>query len=473
MTLQSTDPRRQSDPPVAVSWRVEAWATLKLALPLAAAQLAQVAMHTTDVVMMGWLGPEALAGGSLGSSLLFPIVLFGMGVVMATAPLAAQALGARKFREVRRSVRQGFWMALALAVPFTLLLLQGETILLLMRQDPANAALGQDYLRTAVWCLAPGWGMIVLRGFVSVHDRPRSVLVVTVAGFFVNAAADYVLMFGKLGLPALGVAGTGIATTLVNTFMFLALCLYVIRARRFRRYALLARFWRADWPRFREILRIGLPIGLTILAEAGLFSAAAFLMGVIGTAELAAHAIALQCAAVAFMVPLGIGHAATVRVGLAAGARDAVAVGRAGWSALALAAGFSALPITLFLAAPTVLIGLFLDLGDPASAPVVGIAVSFLAVAALFNLVDGAQAVATGILRGLRDTTVPMLIAAAGYWLVGFPTSFVLGFHTPLAGIGVWLGLAGGLAVVSVLAIHRFHFRDRLMPGLVPAATNR
>ncbi|NNG03774.1 MAG: MATE family efflux transporter [Inquilinus sp.] len=471
MTLNSTDPRRQSELPTAGHWRVEAWATLKLALPLAAAQLAQVAMHTTDVVMMGWLGPEALAGGTLGSSLLFPIFLLGMGVVMATAPLAAQALGARKFREVRRSVRQGFWWSVVLAVPFTLLLWHGEAILLLLRQDPANAALGQEYLRPAVWCLAPGWGVIVLRGFVSVHDRPRSVMVVTVAGFFVNAVTDYLLIFGKFGFPALGVAGAGVATTVVNTLMFLALCLYVVRDRRFRRYALLARFWRADWPRFREILRIGMPIGLTVLAEAGLFSAAAFLMGMIGTAELAAHAIALQCAAVAFMVPLGIGHAATVRVGLAVGAGDPAGIGRAGWSALALAAGFSALPITLFLAAPTILIGLFLDVGDPANAPAIGIAVSFLAVAALFNLVDGAQAVATGILRGLKDTTVPMLIAAGGYWLVGFTTSFVLGFYTPLAGIGVWLGLAGGLAVVSVLAIHRFHFRDRLMPGLVPSAS--
>ena len=470
MTQRYSDPARGLSAPGAGAWRDEFASSLRLAIPLALAQLAQIAIQTTDVVMMGWLGRDDLAAGTLGSNLLFPTFLFGMGIVTATAPMMAQALGARQFRAIRRTARQGFWVAVVYAVPMGVLLWNVEQIFMLFDAADESTALAQAYLRPAVWSLLPGLWIVVLRSFVSAHSRPRSVVVVTLLGVGVNALGNYTLMFGNFGFPALGVVGAGVSTSIVNIVMFLVLMGFVLRDRQFKRYYLLVRFWRSDWPRFREILRLGMPIGLAILAEAGMFAGAALLMFVIGTNELAAHGIALQCAAVAFMVQLGISHAATVRVGLAAGRGDCGGVHRAGWVAFAMGGVYSVLPIALFWFMPWTLVDLFLDFDKPADLEVAEVAVVFLGVAAIFQFVDGVQVIAVGTLRGLKDTRVPMVIAAIGYWPIGFAIGAVLGLTTPLGGQGVWIGLAFGLAFVAVVATHRFHRRDRLVAGYADLA---
>ncbi|HTN61066.1 MAG TPA: MATE family efflux transporter, partial [Devosia sp.] len=222
------------------------------------------------------------------------------------------------------------------------------------------------------------------------------------------------------------------------------------------------RFWKPDWPRFREIFAIGTPIGATLLAEVGLFTAAALLMGLLGTDEVAAHAIALQCASMAFMVPLGIGTAATVRVGMAYGRSDPQGVHRAGWTAIAVGVGFMALSCLLFLTLAPWVVGLFLDANEPGNANALALAASFLVVAGVFQLVDGAQVVSAHALRGLSDTTIPMLLAIAGYWLIGLPIAYVLGFVVQWRGVGIWLGLAAGLAFVAVVLVTRFALRERL-----------
>ncbi len=465
MTQRYTDSARGLSAPGAGVWRTEIAATLSLAIPLALAQLAHIAINITDVLMMGWLGRDDLAGGTLGGNIFFPSFLFGMGIVMATSPMIAQALARRQFRAIRRTVRQGFWVALAYSVPMGLLLWNVEDIFALFGQADATIAMAQAYIRAVVWSLLPSLWIIVLRSFVSAHSRPRSVLVVTLIGVGVNALGNYALMFGNFGFPALGVVGAGISTSIVDTVMFVVLMGFVLRDRQFRRYYVLVRLWRPDWPRFREILRIGMPIGLAILAESGMFAAAAVLMWKIGTNELAAHGIALQCAALAFMVPLGISHAATVRVGLAAGRGDAGGVHRAGWVALALGVVYAVVPIALFLLMPWTLIDLFLDFDKPENLQVAEVAVLFLGMAAIFQLADGAQVIAVGILRGLKDTRMPMVIAVIGYWPIGFAAGAVLGLGTSLGGLGAWIGLALGLAFVAVVAIHRFHRRDRLVAG--------
>jgi MATE family multidrug resistance protein len=291
---------------------------------------------------------------------------------------------------------------------------------------------------------------------------------VMVLAVLLNAVLAWGLIFGRLGLPGLGVVGAGLATSIANTFSFAALLGFVLADRRLRRFYILGRFWRADWQRLRELFRVGLPIGFILLLEVGLFSAAVQLMGWLGTAEIAAHQIALQCAAIAFMVPLGIGQAATVRVGLAAGQRDAAAVRRAGWVALGLGIAFMSSTALLMWLVPQALVGLFLDLDRPENAHVTALAVAFLGIAALFQIVDGVQTIALGALRGLKDTRVPAMLAAAGYWLVGFPTSALLAFRADMGGVGVWWGLAIGLAVVAILALIRFARRERL--GLLPRA---
>ncbi|MGH6947506.1 MAG: MATE family efflux transporter [Kiloniellales bacterium] len=456
---------RSAREPVAARhpWRREIAAMVKLALPLAATQLLMIGINTSDVVMMGWLGPDKLAAGSLGFSLYMPVFLFGVGLLSAVSALAAQALGAKEYRGVRRSVRQGLWVATAYSVLASLLLWHGESILLTLGQDPATAALAGGYLRAALWGFPGAVWVIVLRGFVTALSRPRSALLIILAGTLLNIALNYVLMFGHLGFPRLELVGAGIATSIVNLGM-VAIFLAAIQAdRKFRRHAILARFWRPDWPRFRRLLTLGLPIGITVLAETAFFSSAAILMGWIGTAALAAHTVALQCAAVAFMVPLGVSQATTVRVGLAFGAGDRERVGRAGWTAFILGTAFMSCSALAFWFAGPQLVGLFLDRGVAENAAAIALAVAFLRIAAVFQLLDGAQVIGVGALRGLQDTLVPMAIAVLGYWAIGFPVAALLGFTLELGGEGVWWGLASGLAVVAGLLVWRFAGRDRLL----------
>ncbi len=446
-------------------WRVEARETFLLAGPIVLIQLAQIALQTTDTIMMGWLGPQDLAAGALAVTIHMTSFLFGMGILSGVAPIAAQALGARRLRDVRRTVRQGMWLAILIAIPLSTLIWFTGPVLLLFNQDPVNAAEAQGYARCAVWALLPSFGLVVLRSFVSVHSRPQSVLFVTLAGVGLNILGNYALMFGNFGFPRLGLVGAGITTSIVSWSMFLAMVVFVSLDRQFRKYALHIRFWRSDWPRFREVWRVGLPIGGAILAESSLFSTASLLVGMIGTAQLAGHTIALHCASVAFMVPLGLGQAATIRVGLAAGARDWAGVGQTGAVSFAIGLAFMMSTAILFWVIPEQLVGLFLDLRIPENAEAIGFAVSYLAIAALFQLVDGGQVVGVGCLRGLKDTRVPFICCIVGYWGIGFPAGAILAFQFDMGGVGVWTGLAVGLTVVAILAGWRFYRREHL--GLV------
>ena len=446
------------------AWGAEARATLWLAWPLVLVNLSNIALGTTDVIMMGWLGPDALAAGALATNLNFAFLIFGIGLVTATSPLIAIELGRKRHsvRDVRRSVRQGIWAAAALAVPIWAILWNGEWIMLRLGQDPHLAHEGGRYLRTLQWGTLPFLAFIVLRNFVSALERPLSALWVGAAAIPVNAAIVYWLMFGGLGIPPLGLQGAGIGTTVTNVLMFLGLAIIVSMHRRFRRYFLFGRFWRPDWKRFREIWRIGLPIALSLGFEVTIFNAAAFLMGLISADALAAHAIAMQVASLVFMVPLGLGMAATVRVGLAYGAGDLAGIGRAGWTAFALAVGYACCTMLALIISGRPIVAAFLDVEAPGAQAAASLAVSFLVFAGLFQFFNFGQAAANGMLRGLGDTRVPMIYAAIGYWGVGLPLSIVLGFWTGLAGEGIWIGLAVGLAVVSVLMMVRWARRDRL-----------
>lgn len=436
-----------------------------LAVPIVLTQLAQIGLQTTDTIMMGWLGPQALAAGALATTIHMSVFLFGLGILISVSPVAAQALGQRKLRDVRRTVRQGMWLAIAIAVPLSTFLWFIGPFLLLAGQDPANAAMAQEYARYAVWSLLPMFGFVVLRAFVSVFSRPQSVLVITIAGVGLNALGNYALMFGHFGFPRLGLIGAGITTSVVAWLMLFLMIGFISVDRQFRRYALHVRFWRSDWPRFLELLKVGLPIGGSILAETGMFATASLLVGILGTYQLAGHAIALQCASVAFMVPLGLSQAATIRVGLAAGRCDRTGIGQTGAVAFTLGLGFMLCTAILFWVFPEPIVGLFLDLNRPENTATIGFAVAYLGVAALFQLVDGGQVVGAGCLRGLKDTQVPFIYCLIGYWAIGFPAGAFLAFPMGLGGVGVWTGLALGLAAVAVLAGWRFYRREHI--GLV------
>jgi len=445
-------------------WRRESAATLRLAGPLVLTNLTQAGIQATDVVLLGWLGSRSLAAGALGNNLYIACLIFGMGLVTAASPLISRQVGSmpHSVRDVRRTVRQTMWAVVTIACPVMLLLWHAESLLVLMGQDPVLAAQAAQFVRALEWGFVPALFYLVLRGFVAALERPIWSLVIGIAGVIFNACLNYSLIFGAMGLPRLGLVGAGIGSSITQTMMFAGLAIVISRHARFRRYHLFGRFWRADWARYATVWRLGAPIAMTLGLEITIFNAAVFLMGLVGTAALAAHAVAIQIASLTFMVPLGLSQAATVRVGLALGRRDAAGITRAGWTSWCLGVGFMTLAACLLWAAPRPIVGLFLDTHSAADAEVVQLAVSFLGIAALFQIFDGAQAVGAGMLRGLHDAKIPMLFAAFGYWVIGLGIALWLGFGLHWGGIGIWIGLASGLAVVAVLMLARWLRRERI-----------
>jgi len=450
-------------------WRTEARALIALAMPLVLANLAQSAINATDLVLLGRLSAAALAAGSLAFNLYTPLLVFGIGLLAAVSPIVAAERGARRHsvREVRRTVRQGMWHAVALSVPCWLILWHAPRLLTLMGQEPDLARAAGGFVRIMMWSLLPIFLFFVLRNFISAIERPNWGAVVLAGQLLLNALLGWMLIFGKWGAPALGLEGSALASAIANSFVFVALALVVAFLPPFRRYAIFGRWWRADWPRFRQIAAVGFPIAATLLLEVGVFAGAVFIMGLIGRDSIAAHAVAIQIASITFMIPLGISQAATVRVGLAFGAADRPGIARAGWVALGLGTGFMAAMALVLLVAPRALIGIFLDLADPINANIIALAVQFLMVAAIFQIVDGAQNVGAGALRGLQDTRWPMVFAAFGYWGVGIGVGTALAFPFGMKGLGLWIGLASGLAAVAILMVWRWMRREAL--GLVPA----
>jgi len=446
-------------------WRAEFTATLALGWPIILTNLAQTALTTSDVILTGRLGPEALAAGALGTNIYFFFLIFGIGVVTATSPMIANTLGRNRHavRDVRRTFRQGLWAIVFLSLPVWIILWHAGTLLLWLGQDPSLASEAGRYVRALQWSYLPSLAYILLRSFLATLERPRWALVVCFLALPLNVAVAWCLMFGTLGMPRLGLVGAGYATFLASLFMAGGLVVVVMVDRQFRRYQLFGRFWRADWPRFIAIWRLGFPIGITLVFEVLVFNVSAFLMGVLGAKELAAHAIALQIASLCFMVPLGLGQAVTIRVGRAHGAGDSKGVTRAGTVAITIALGFAVLTAGMMITIPHLLIAAFLDMSDPVNVPVIVLATQFLIFAAIFQLGDGAQAVTSGMLRGLRDTSMPMLIAGIGYIGIGLPLGTALAFFTPLRGAGIWIGLATALTLVAIAMFWRWSKRDRLV----------
>ena len=444
------------------SWGAEIRALFKLGWPLIVAQLAQNALLTTDVIMMGWLGPKYLAAGALANALFICIQLFGVGVSGAVAPMVAQALGARDFRSVRRTVRQGLWISVILVAALFPIAWNIGPIYRALGEDPELTNMAEHFIHYAIWLLIPAFMIVVLRSFLSAHGATRVILLITVAGVFVNFLCDYALMFGNWGFPRLELAGAGLATTTVNVVMLALTITYVQLHRRFRRYHIFHNLLKPDWPRFWELWRIGLPIGAMLLAEVGLFTCAALLQGWIGQDAVAAHQIALQLASISFMVPLGLSQATTVRVGIALGEHNPEGVRKAGWASLMLTLGFMSATALLFFSFPQTLVGLFLDPTNPDNFGALTLAASYLSIAALFQLVDGTQVSMASALRGLSDTNMPLISALVGYWLIGFPVAYLLGFPLGLHGVGIWLGLAAGLLATAIILVTRFALRDRL-----------
>ncbi len=456
--------------PVRPGWRVEAWATLALAWPIVLTNLSQMAMALTETLLLGRLSAEAQAGGLLGSSFYFAVIAPGFGLALAAAPLQAIARGEGRraggagrgwVRALRRATRSSMWACALVCVPCCLVLWYTESLLLLTGQEPVLAVLAGEYARAALWGVPGFCAFVVLRGLLGAMERPAAAMWISLAVVVLNAPLAWVLIF-----PAgLGVAGAGVAASIADTALFVALVVVVLRDRRFRRLRVFGRFWRPDWARLRQVFAVGMPIAAALIMEIGVFTAAALAMGWWGAVAVAAHAAAIQTASLTFMVPLGIGQAATARVGLAFGAGDGAGAARAGWVAVGLGAAFMAAMAVVLVLAAEAIASVFIDAADPQAAQVRALAATLLVVAGVFQLADGVQVVAAGALRGLADTRVPMVFAAFGYWVLALPCGIALGWWAGLGPPGIWVGLALGLAVVAVLMLARWRRLSRAAGG--------
>ncbi len=435
-------------------YRHHAKRVLTLGLPLIGSHLAQFAVTLSDAVMLGWYSVEALAAEVLGGTLWFVLFIVGSGFAFAVMPMVAAAYEMGDETQVRRVTRMGLWASTLFGLAVLPLAIWSEALFLMLGQDPGTSALAAEYLTLVGWSILPALLVMVLKSFLAALERTQVVLWVTVASVLLNIAVNYLLIFGNWGFPEMGIRGAAIASLTVSTGSLVVLVIYIMWVT--PEFSLFQRFWRPDWEALAQVFRVGWPIGLTNLCEVGLFAASSVMMGWLGTLPLAAHGAALQVTSAVFMVHMGLSNAATVRAAQAyergdnRGLRDGAKV------VIVMSVLMALLTVLAFLIFPEFLIGIFMHPGEAERAAVIAIGVGLLAAAALFQLVDAAQVMALGLLRGLQDTKIPMIIAAISYWLIGVPASYLLGFTWGMGGVGIWLGLAIGLALAGVLMMVRF-----------------
>lgn len=427
---------------------------MRLAAPIVLIQIGMVSMGVVDTLMIGRVSAAALAAVALGNLFSFGIMIFGLGVLMALDPIVAQALGARDRPAVARGLQRGFVLAAGLTVPISLLLLTVGPALRLAGQPEEVVPLAAAYVYRTLPGVWPFFVFAVLRQVLQAHRRTAPIVITIVAANVLNAVLNYAMIFGHFGFAPMGVVGSAWAT-MVSRWCMAALLLmltwpHVAPYLRHRVPNLLA-----AKPLLR-VLRLGAPIGAQMMCEFGAFAFVALLMGRLGVVQVAAHQVAINLASLTFMVPLGVSSAAAVIVGHAVGRQDAAGVRRATAAALRVGAGVMAVTAALFIGLPAPLARLYTH-----EAEVLAFAAALLPIAGVFQLFDGTQVVALGLLRGLGDTRVPMLINLVAFWVIAIPVSYVLGFRVGLGGTGLWWGLVAGLAVAAVTLVVRLRHRER------------
>ena len=434
-------------------------ALLVLGLPLIGSNLAQMALHVCDTLLMGRYGVVELAALVISTSSWFVVFILGAGFAQAVMPLVASALGRGDETQVRRDTRMGLWLSALYGLASYPLFWFSGPVLLALGQKPEVAALSQDFLRIAAFGMVPALLVSTLRSYLAALGRTQVVLWVTLAAVGVNLVLAWALIFGRWGMPELGVQGAALASVTVQVLTLAVLVAYAARLPELRKFRLFQRFWRPDWPAMGQVFRLGWPIGITGLAESGLFQASALMMGWIGTVELAAHGIVMEAAALSFMVHLGLSNAATVLTGRAAGAGAAQSLRDGAKVAIAMSLAFGLLIVALFLTLPVPILSAFFDTTKPEARAILAFGTLLLAMAALFQIADAMQVMALGLLRGIQDTKVPMIAAAVSYWLIGIPASYVLAFQVGWGGVGLWSGLVIGLVAAAGSMMWRFWMR--------------
>ncbi|MBW4527658.1 MAG: MATE family efflux transporter [Phormidium tanganyikae FI6-MK23] len=441
-----------------VSVREELKAFLQLAIPLASAQVAQLATGFVDTVMMGHLGRETLAAGALASITFFSFAVTAAGIVMGVSPLVAEAFGAGDKARIEQVTRQGFWLCAGLVIPLMIAIAQLDSLMQHIGQEAAIVKLANVYLDVLLWGLFPFLGFAMLRGVVSAISETRPIMVIVIAGTLFNVVGNYVLGFGQFGFPRLEIAGLAIASVLSLWGMFLALVIYVANHPQLRQYQFFDRVYPIQPQMIRELLKLGIPIGVFSALEISIYTALTYAMGLWGATGLAAHQIVFQTINIIFMVPLGMSFAATARIGQWLGRQNRAGIRRAGVVSLSMGAIWTILIAIALLLFPRSIVGLYLDAKAPENAEVVALAVSMLRIGAIAHFFDGVQKIAYGALQGLKDTRVPMLVSLLCYWGVGLFTGYVLAFQFRLGGVGLWLGILSSVAIAAVMFVWRFQW---------------
>jgi MATE family multidrug resistance protein len=438
------------------SYKLHFKATLSLGLPLIGSHLMQMVPGLTDTIMLGWYGVDELAASVLAHSLFFIILIVGSGFAITVMPMVASAAAIDDKTSVRRSVRMGLWISIIYSIFFIPILLFSENVFLILGQEEHLAKSAQTYLRIAGWSIVPGLLIMVLKSFFSALERPNVVLLSLIIGGLVNIVLNYTLIFGNFGMPELGLTGAAIATLVTTILSILILLYFCLFKDEYSSYLIFNNIWRIDIEAFKEVFKLGLPVGITMLAESGLFSATAVMMGWLGTNALAAHGIAIQISGITFMIYLGLANVGTVRVGRAVGREDNSGLKLASISVIILTIGAVLIVAFTFLSVPKPLLMLFLSPSHVDTPSIILIGVPLLAIAAIFQIADGLQVVVLGLLRGLKDTAIPMVITTICYWGVGIPCSYLFGFVFNWGGKGIWFGLVIGLTLASVFLSSRY-----------------
>lgn len=429
-------------------------ACLWLGLPLIGSNLAQFAITLTDTIMLGWYDVTALAAATIAGSLFFTVFLVGAGFGQAVTPLVAEAAEAGDEAQVRRFTRMGLWLSTFYGVIVMIPFYWSEDILLALGQTPEVASLGRDYLSIAIWGLIPALWVMTLKSYLAALEHTGVILWATVVTAILNAVLNYALIFGNFGAPELGIKGAAIASIVMQFATVVILLGYGMRV--LPQYELLKNIWRSDGQALARVFNLGWPISATSFLETGLFFASTTMMGWIGTIELAAHGIALQLASLVFIVHVALSQAATVRAGRAFGRGDPLGLRRGAVTITGLSLAVVLITTPFFLILPEFLVSVFISPQEAEKAAVIAIGAGLLAFAAAFQLMDAMQVIALGILRGLQDTRIPMVMAGISYWLIGLPISYVLAFPLDLGPAGIWIGLVVGLLVAAILLMWRF-----------------
>jgi MATE family multidrug resistance protein len=450
-----TDDREENWPAIL---RLELRPTLRLAGPLVLAELSWVAMGVADTMMVGRLpnGPEAIAATSLGNVLFYVIGIFGGGMLLGLDTLVSQSHGAGRVDDCHRSLVTAIYLVAGLTPLLMLLVWLSAPLLERAGIAPFISAMTMPYLWALLWSAPPLMLYIAFRRYLQGMNLVRPVAFAMVSANLVNVFGNWLLIYGRLGAPAMGVEGAGWATCIARTYMAGTLLCAILYYDRAHRMGLRAASMMPDFGRLRRLLALGLPASMHMTLEVGVFAAATTLVGRLGAVVLAAHQVALHTATVTFMVPLGISAAAAVRVGHALGRRDPKGAAGAGWTAIALGAGFMGLSAIGFLLAPRAILSLYTP-----NAAVLEAGVPLLVIAAFFQIFDGIQGVTIGALRGTGDTRTPMWSHLVADWLIGLPVGYYLCFHTGSGAAGLWVGLSLAMILAGIVLLIAWRRRAR------------